>query len=637
MKYRPEIDGLRALAVVPVILYHAGFEAFGGGFVGVDIFFVISGYLITTIVAQEVEAGRFSFTNFYKRRARRILPALFVVALASVPLALTYLPSKMLAEFFRSLTSISLSASNFLFWSESGYFDTNAAHKPMLHTWSLSVEEQFYVLLPILLITSLKFGRRATVKTLAAITIASLLLAEVGWRQFPVANYYLLPTRAWELTLGALSALTLMSRGRQVGRDWLSLAGIALICFAVFTFDEGTPFPSLYTLIPVSGAALVIIFTHSGGPVARILGGRVPVAVGLVSYSAYLWHQPLFAFAWAVEFAQPAPRIMLYLSLASFLIGYLSWRLVERPFRNPESFVGRHILPISFVGLLTLGVGGLYGVRVAPHSEPHAGDVSYSFEDLNHGDLPVYIVGDSHGGHLVAGLAELNSYFPVNMTFNGCMPFRNVDRYNTQFVSGTCLQVMNEYLDELRDVTEKSVVILASMGPIHLDGTTFKGKDPGRLVGLNVEWAPDRTLRDRYEIFELGMRETLAELLENPNLHIIFAIDIPELGIEFGCQESSNNSKLFGTSELEFDPSRDCVVTRADYDLRASKYKDLVFKVLQDFPEVHAFDPTPHFCNLERCLGYLEPFGYLYMDVDHLSRAGSVYYADKLIGSAWFP
>ena len=210
--YRREIDGLRALAVVPVILFHAGFRAFSGGYVGVDVFFVISGYLITSLIIAEKALGTFSLARFYERRARRILPALFVVMAVCIPVAwLCLLPSDMEA-FSKSLVAVSVFASNVLFYRESGYFAADAELKPLLHTWSLAVEEQYYVLYPLFLLAAWRFGRKWVVASIAIVALFSLALAQWGAFNSPAATFFLLPTRGWELLAGALIAFYCRSR-----------------------------------------------------------------------------------------------------------------------------------------------------------------------------------------------------------------------------------------------------------------------------------------------------------------------------------------------------------------------------------------------------------------------------------------
>lgn len=332
MKYRPEIDGLRAVAVIPVILFHAGFEAFGGGFVGVDVFFVISGYLITTILLDNLQKGTFSILEFYERRARRILPALFFVMACTLPFAWFWmLPGQML-EFSRSVVATTFFVSNVLFWRESGYFATAAEEKPLLHTWSLAVEEQYYLLFPVFLFFAWRFGRSAVFWAIVLLAVISLALSEWGWRNTPSANFYLAPTRAWELFAGSIAAFVVRGQGVRAN-DTLALAGLAAILIAIFFYDENVPFPSVYALLPVSGVVLLILFGDRTTLVARLLSLRLFVGIGLISYSAYLWHQPIFALARIRLIGEPDTALMIGLSALSLGLAVFSWKYVEQPFR----------------------------------------------------------------------------------------------------------------------------------------------------------------------------------------------------------------------------------------------------------------------------------------------------------------
>jgi peptidoglycan/LPS O-acetylase OafA/YrhL len=259
MKYRSEIDGLRALAVLPVILFHAGFEIFSGGFVGVDVFFVISGYLITTILIDDIENDHFSLLNFYERRSRRILPALFLVMLVCIPFAWTWMLPSQWQDFSQSLVAVSLFSSNILFWSESGYFDLSAEEKPLLHTWSLAVEEQYYVFFPIFLFLAWRSGKNRVFWMVVVMAVISFLLSEWGWRNKANANFYLAPTRAWELLAGSITAFIVQKNGVQKN-NFLALFGLASIAFSIFYYDESTPFPSVYALVPVVGVVLRILY-----------------------------------------------------------------------------------------------------------------------------------------------------------------------------------------------------------------------------------------------------------------------------------------------------------------------------------------------------------------------------------------
>lgn len=365
MDYRREIDGLRALAVLPVILFHAGFETFSGGFVGVDVFFVISGYLITTIILAELEQGKFSIVNFYERRARRILPALFLVMLVCIPFAWFWLMPSDMKDFSQSLVAVSVFASNILFWRESGYFDTAAELKPLLHTWSLAVEEQFYVIFPLFLMLFWRLGKRWILVMLVLVFVASLVLAQWAAYAKPAAAFYLLPTRGWELLIGAFAAFYLFQANRkEFGRGlsefggWL---GVALILYAVFAYSKTTPFPGFYALVPTIGTVLIILFATQQTTVGKFVGNKAFVGIGLISYSAYLWHQPLFAFARHRSLSEPSILVFLALSLCSLVLAYLSWRFVESIFRKRDAIKRKTIFLLSILFsafFITLGLVG---------------------------------------------------------------------------------------------------------------------------------------------------------------------------------------------------------------------------------------------------------------------------------------
>lgn len=367
MNYRKEIDGLRAFAVIPVILYHAGFEWLSGGYVGVDIFFVISGYLITTIIIKELDAGTFTIANFYERRARRILPALFFVILICLPFAWYWLLPFELKDFGKSLMAVTLFSSNILFWLESDYFAAGAELIPLLHTWSLAVEEQFYIFFPLLMILFWSLGKRWLLIILSIIALVSLGLTEWGWRQFPEANFYLIPTRAWELMIGALTAFYLFYKTPSINKQHTSfyqiasMAGLILIVGSIFLLNKSIPFPSLYALAPTVGTALIILFTTPATLTYQILSQRLFVAIGLISYSAYLWHQPLFVFTRMMSLEEPSLWLLGLLSIVTFLLAYLSWRFVEKPFRNKQKFKRKQIFTASLVSsLIIFAIGVLF-------------------------------------------------------------------------------------------------------------------------------------------------------------------------------------------------------------------------------------------------------------------------------------
>ena len=360
MIHRREIDGLRAVAVLPVILFHAGVGVFSGGYVGVDVFFVISGFLITSILIEDVQNGRFSLLRFYERRARRILPALSVVMLACIPFAYLWMAPMQFKDFGISLASVVLFASNVLFWLQDDYFAGASELKPLLHTWSLAVEEQFYFFFPLVIAAFWRFGRNRVFVLVLLLALASLVFSEYASRHWASMNYYLISSRAWELLAGSICAFLGHDR-MQRSHDGLAALGLVLIVIPVFLFDEQTRFPSLFALAPVGGAALVILFADDKTRVGKVLSCRPLVWVGLISYSAYLWHQPVFAFARLRAMEEPPLFVMLGLCVLTLGLAWLSWAYVEQPFRRGK----RPLLPGRLqvfggavaVGIVIAGIG----------------------------------------------------------------------------------------------------------------------------------------------------------------------------------------------------------------------------------------------------------------------------------------
>ncbi len=430
--YRPEIDGLRALAVIPVIFYHAGFSPFSGGYVGVDVFFVISGYLITAIILSEIASGTFSTISFYERRARRILPALFILLIVCLPFSWILMVPVEMKAFSDSLIAVSTFVSNLWFWRTTNYFDTTAHLKPLLHTWSLSVEEQFYIFYPILLLLLSRFRKTVLILSLSITAVISLILADWLSIHKTAAAFYLLPARMWELILGALAAIYLKDPpewrlSRLVGNSG-GFFGIALLAYAIFMFDGQIRTPSYFTLIPTLGTICIILFVTKDSLLGKILGHRILVGIGLLSYSAYLWHQPTFAFARLSGLLESNEMLFLPLIGAIFIIAYLSWKYVESPFRDRRRFTRKTIIKLSAIFSAALILFGLIGhftsgflYRYAAQDRALASLDGYEaglyvskrfdekllipFNPLD-GRRKVLIIGDSFGQDLVNALHE---------------------------------------------------------------------------------------------------------------------------------------------------------------------------------------------------------------------------------------
>ena len=370
LNYRPEIDGLRAIAVSAVIFYHAQLNVFGqkvfeGGFIGVDIFFVISGYLITSLILKELKAtGKFSFRYFYERRARRILPALIVVILASLPAAWLFLVPGNFIEFTKSiLYSLGFSSNFYFHYSGLQYGAEDSLLKPLLHTWSLSVEEQYYILFPIILLIVFKFFRKYLLGILIFGFLTSLLMAEWGSRNFPAATFYFLHTRMWELIAGSLLAYFEIFKKKRSKNSFLNLifpgVGIILIMHSIFFYNDKIFHPSLWTLSPVIGVSCIIWYSKKDELITKILSSKIFVGIGLISYSMYLWHYPIFAFA-RIKSDIPSQYDKFEWIILTIFLSVISYFFIEKFFRNKKTnffkilFIFTFSIIIIFVSLLSL-------------------------------------------------------------------------------------------------------------------------------------------------------------------------------------------------------------------------------------------------------------------------------------------
>lgn len=358
MKYRPEIDGLRAAAILPVVFYHAGFSGLSGGFVGVDIFFVLSGYLISSILLLEYKAGRFSLLRFYERRIRRILPALFTIQIVAALLAWFFLLPKAMEAFGRSILGVLTFSSNHHFFEQSDYFDVSSELKPLLHTWSLAVEEQFYIVFPLLFLLLIPAGSRVVTVGLMFLVGASLFASQWMLQTDPSAAFFLLPFRAWELGIGCLAALWLTERETVKGHQIASMVGLFMVLSSFVILDAADPFPGLNALLPTVGTCLLILYAWPGTWVHWILSRRLFVNIGLISYSLYLWHQVLFSFVRYRLPSEPSVALLAGLVLLSFALAVLTYKLIEAPFRH-RSFVNfkvvAAILVPAFIALASFG------------------------------------------------------------------------------------------------------------------------------------------------------------------------------------------------------------------------------------------------------------------------------------------
>jgi len=371
IKYRSEIDGLRALAVLPVIFFHAGFSFFSGGFLGVDVFFVISGYLITTIIIRELNNNTFSLNKFYERRARRILPALIFIILIFSIISFIFLARSESASYFKSVIATLLFFSNFYFYKTTPYFQFESDFDPLIHTWSLSIEEQFYIIFPITLLLFYKFFKRYIFVMFIFGFVISLIICQfLALKTAETLNFYFTLSRAWELALGAICAYIIMYKNlpsSTLVKNLLSTIGIILIISSIFFFNRQTIFPSFYTLVPTIGTSLVILFADRDTFVNKILSIKLFVGIGLISYSLYLWHQPLLAFS-RIFFDELSNESKLSIILISLIFSYLTFLFVETPFRKNIKIFERNFFIKIFSIIIIIN---LFSLLIAESFKPN--------------------------------------------------------------------------------------------------------------------------------------------------------------------------------------------------------------------------------------------------------------------------
>ena len=634
MHYRREIDGLRAVAVLPVILFHAGFPWFSGGFVGVDVFFVISGYLITTILLKELSEGEFSIVKFYERRARRILPALFFVVLCCIPFAWAWLLTQDLKNFSQALVAISLFSSNALFWIKSGYFEPEADENPLLHTWSLAVEEQFYIFFPILLLSLWRFGNRRLLNIIIILSCLSLVLAEYGWRNYPSANFFLLPARAWELGVGAICAFLLFDRSLK-GNSILSILGLGMIGVSIIFFDEKTPFPSIFTLVPVVGTAFIIMFGHNNF-VANFLSKRVLVGIGLISFSAYLWHQPLFAFTRIRSATEPGWLTIIVLCFASLLLAALTWKFVEQPFRAKKSRFSksrRDIFVFSSVGIIIFTSLGTYGHfnkgfpnRSTPSDRTFAEIDRSKWTDQNYGlssdcegkfatlstcrtgSRPrIAVWGDSYAMHIVqAILASRNENENViQFTQSECAPLEGISIKTPWVTEGwamDCISFNKSVLEWIKKHDTIEYVVMSSpMTIIHHDTIDFKGErsPPSKE---NVALAANN----------------VANVLVQHGKKPVFISPPPQTGNDLS--KCATHKFIFGGDNID-----DCSFNEENFSV---SYVDIMKFLKSDAFTVPVIDLKKLICANGTCRTLVDNVN-IYRDKGHLSYAGSYYIGKK--------
>lgn len=639
--YRKDIDGLRAIAVLSVLLFHAGFELFSGGYVGVDVFFVISGYLITTIIVREIETEKFSIAAFYERRFRRILPALLVVVIVSFLFGLFLLHPKHLYDLAQSVVATGVFSSNILFYFETGYFNGPAEFKPLLHTWSLAVEEQYYIFFPLLMILIAKKFERKYMQWLVWLTLASLMLCIIGTRIDASAAFYMIPARAWEFLVGGLLAINLLPKIKSAYIcEVLSITGLLLVLFSVMNYSSVTVFPGVAAIVPALGTMLII---HSGlGAntfVSKILSLKPIVFIGLISYSLYLWHWPVVVYSKYVSIIEPDPSQLALMISVMFVLSILTWKFVEIPFRTKRIFEQRRpfflaLSSVSFaviaLGFFIINMNGLqarYGHGQLALGDPewqHWGecqDVKNKLDskeelcDLGTGDSKESFIlwGDSHARALASSVnesAKQHGHRGKIATQDACPPLLYVDRKGRL----SCHEFNQVVMNYIVNSPNIKTVFLAARWALSATGMRYVKGTKGDIVLVDLQ--TNRNLKwVNLSLFEIGLRRTINQLKKLGKV-VVLVNQVPE--IKYDVEAANFISRLF-------DRKLDGLISPSvsEYSKRMEKTTS-VFQSLVADVGVDMVYPSTYLCVDKYCKVSVDGV-LLYRDAGHLSTFGSKY------------
>ena len=654
LTYRPEIDGLRSIAVVAVIIYHAqitilGHQLLPGGFIGVDIFFVISGYLITSIILKELlTTGSFSFKHFYERRVRRILPALLFVMLVSLPFAWMYLLPSSFVDFSKSILYSLGFSSNFYFWySGQIYGATDALLKPFLHTWSLSVEEQYYILFPIVLLITFKYFKKYLIHILILGLVISLGLADWGSRIYPSLNFYVLPTRGWELLAGSILAYFEITLGHRSQNKTLNLilpsVGLLLIGHSILLFNNQMFHPSFYTLSPIIGVCLVIWFSNKDELITKILSTKLFVGIGLISYSLYLWHYPAFAFARIIEFNHGSLFKKLILVTIILALSIFSYFFVERPARNKNNkfkvVLSLILILISVLVIVNINIVQKVGYKdrlteklqknlleeppwnLLKNSDgkichSKVGGCSFNNSPFN---KKIYLIGDSQMASIMFDLKNKvvkNDYQFITKTFGGCIffPGFNKIKAKNKKLSNHCT---NDYFQKIKQILSKeknSIIIFGGSFPKHLSNFYFDNLEEG--IKGDISGGKFISV-GKYDNVRMSFKIEISELSKRNKIILIYPIPVVSWN---PVQRAQNQWKKKFIKNIE----KQKLSTSFEVYKKRTK---LSFELLDSIQGENVYRVYPHtlFCNTaikDRCLTH-DDKNIFYSDEDHPSLEGA--------------
>lgn len=632
-QYRNDIDGLRAIAVLSVVLYHTGInDFFTGGFVGVDIFFVISGFLITSLIEKDIAASRFSLAQFYERRVRRIFPAVFTLLVAVFVAAYVLYDADTLTDIGYSVIASATSTANIYFYTTTSYFNASPLLKPLIHLWSLAIEEQFYIVLPLLLLFLSRFSTNSKRWVLAGLFMISLAADQWVLTNNASAAFYFPHLRAWELLAGSLLATVPFQLSRRVS-EFTSISGLALITIAIFAYTEKSVFPGVLALLPVLGSAMVIAAGSHNNPYGnRLLQNPILVFFGKISYSLYLWHWPIFAFC-KYYFITPIPAPQAIVIFAVTIgISTLSWWFIETPFRDRSKFsrnilfTGAAILSVMlvFAGSLVVSANG-YPQRFQKYADVIASMPAHlddDYTECTYKDLTKFsnrpqlnfcklsnstqpanalLWGDSHARALIPAFQKISTSGTANIvaiSHSGCLPY---ELYSGNVTSVSC-EAFNEAI------------------------LKYLSSDPNiTTIILTARWT-----KDSPEVVKAGLDELIGRIT-TMGKQVVLIGPVPEYPVALHSAyfvAATTDRKIEDLIELK---------TKA-WQKKVADHLTLLAQFASSAePSVHFVDLTPMFCKPEGTCTYILNGNLLYYDTDHLSQFGAESIADPLAQAIFTP
>ena len=646
LRYRKDIDGVRAIAVLSVVFYHCGSSLFSGGFTGVDIFFAISGYLIGGQIFREIYAGSFSYIAFYFRRAKRILPAYYFVLCFSILAAMALLAPQEAIPFSSSSLASALSASNFYFFISSNYFSVKNELKPLLMTWSLGVEEQFYFVIPFFMILISKIHRRWSIAWVVAISAASFTYACATLTTHPESVFYLLPARAWELGAGVLLAIVEFYGGtRWMGKPIREIAGwtgMALLLTPVFFYSRSTPFPGLDALPCVLGATLVLA-ARDNWINRKILSLPPMTYVGRISYSLYLWHWPLLSFLRIIT-GQPSGLLISAAVLLAFLLSVVSYHFIEQPFRHTRTFPLRSLFKYAAITiLLSLVSGSIFLARGLPRRYPNVAKaqiyegnpclVGYEAVQPNtasqctHEDPSrptVVLWGDSHASALAPALREKAAGRGMNFvqyTKTSCLPLIGVAKMvgsNTQYFRA-CIDFNRQVLQKI--LNDRSITTVVMAGIL---GQGFLGKDSVPILDSSSDGKLGGVAHDPHTVLFAALSATVAQL-QQAGKHVVLVGDAPWFAINVSQRYFTHNIPLREAIYrlLLYPHADDSEVAENTFAQANQEALGVLSQVRNAFPNVSLVNLEDTLCPEAGSCYYMSKDVLFFLDEQHLTADGS--------------